>query len=354
MQIGIVGLGRMGGNMARRLARGGARIVAFDRDAAARDALREPGITCVDSLDAVPKALSAPRVVWLMLPAGAPTAETLASLSRDASAQDVLVDGANAHYRDSVERARTLAEIGVGFVDAGVSGGIWGLEQGYTIMLGGDPAHVERVLPFVRILAPAADRGWLHCGRSGAGHFAKMVHNGIEYGLMQAYAEGFALLEAKRELAIDVAAVAECWRHGSVVRLVAAGSDGRSLARRSAEPRRRRALRGGLGRRPLVPARGARSGCAHAGDERGGRRAIRDAGQGGLRCAPAGEDAPGVRRAHDTGTALLRRSCAAAGGRVCDPGGRYGARGGEVGDRHCLLTRDAERRQISLARKELR
>jgi len=219
MQIGIVGLGRMGGNMARRIARGGAPVIAFDRDAAARDALTgEKHVQCVDSLAALVARLTPPRVIWLMLPAGAPTAQTLAALSPSLARGDVIVDGANAHYKDSIVSAQGLAVQGLQFVDAGVSGGIWGLEQGYTIMMGGDPAAVARVLPFVRLLAPAPDRGWLHCGHVGAGHYAKMVHNGIEYGLMQAYAEGFALLEAKRDLSIDTAAVAECWRHGSVVR----------------------------------------------------------------------------------------------------------------------------------------
>jgi 6-phosphogluconate dehydrogenase len=219
MKIGLVGLGRMGGNMAKRLAQGGASVVAFDQSDAARGSLRSvAGIATVDSLNALVTGLPSPRVIWLMLPAGEPTAATLRSLAQVLTSGDTVVDGANAHYRDSKQRAADLSAMGLGFVDAGVSGGVWGLENGYALMLGGSQEAVDRVLPFVRVLAPAPDRGWIHCGPAGAGHYAKMVHNGIEYGLMQAYAEGFALLAAKEEFAIDPAALAECWRHGSVVR----------------------------------------------------------------------------------------------------------------------------------------
>ena len=219
MKMGLVGLGRMGGNMARRLARGGAGILAFDRSEASRAALGSvAGVSTVASLQALAGGLTAPRVLWLMLPAGEATATTLRSLLPLLTKGDVVVDGANAYYRDSRQRAAEFAAHGLEFVDAGVSGGIWGLENGYTIMLGGKTDAVNRVLPFVRLLAPAPDRGWIHCGPAGAGHYAKMIHNGIEYGLMQAYAEGFALLAAKEEFAIDTAALAECWRHGSVVR----------------------------------------------------------------------------------------------------------------------------------------
>jgi 6-phosphogluconate dehydrogenase len=219
MDIGIIGLGRMGGNMARRLARGGVRVVAFDRNESARVALRDvAGVTPAGSLAELVDKLPAPRVIWTMLPAGKPSAETFAALAPQMARGDVVVDGANAYYRDSMQHAATLATHGIDFVDAGVSGGVWGLEQGYALMFGGSRDAVARVAPYARILAPAPDRGWLHCGSSGAGHYAKMIHNGIEYGLMQAYAEGFALLEAKREFSLDVAAIAECWRHGSVVR----------------------------------------------------------------------------------------------------------------------------------------
>jgi 6-phosphogluconate dehydrogenase len=219
MDIGMVGLGRMGGNMVRRLARGGARVLAFDVSAATRASLDQvAGAAAVGSLEALVQALPAPRVVWLMLPAGAVTQSTIDTLAPLLAPGDVLVDGANAWYKDSIARSAALGKRGLQFVDAGVSGGVWGLDNGYAIMLGGADAAVERVVPFVKILAPAADAGWLHCGPAGAGHFVKMVHNGIEYGMMQAYAEGFALMAAKRELDLDIAAIAQMWRHGSVVR----------------------------------------------------------------------------------------------------------------------------------------
>jgi 6-phosphogluconate dehydrogenase len=218
-QIGMVGLGRMGGNMARRLARAGLRVVAWDRAAGARAGIAaEERVQVHDTLPAMAAALPAPRVLWLMLPAGAPTEDTLAELHDLLAAGDVVVDGANAWYRDSMRHAQELAALGLQFVDAGVSGGVWGLVSGYGLMVGGAPQAVHRVEPFLRALAPAPDRGWLHCGPSGAGHFAKMVHNGIEYGLMQAYAEGLALLRAKDDFDLDVAKIAESWRHGTVIR----------------------------------------------------------------------------------------------------------------------------------------
>jgi 6-phosphogluconate dehydrogenase len=178
----------------------------------------EPGIAVADSLDALVKALPAPRLVWLMLPAGEITQETLDALAPQLASGDTVVDGANAYYKDSMRRAQALAQRGLRFADAGVSGGVWGLKNGYAIMLGGTSEAVAHVTPFVRILAPGPDTGWLHCGPAGAGHFVKMVHNGIEYGMMQAYAEGFALMAAKEPFRLDLAAVAETWRHGSVVR----------------------------------------------------------------------------------------------------------------------------------------
>ena len=216
-RIGMIGLGRMGANMARRLARGGANVIAWDRTAAVRRATaREQRIAAAPDLAALVQLLKAPRVLWLMLPAGAVTEDILAQLQPLLAKGDVLVDGANANYKDSMRRAAELAARGLHYVDAGVSGGIWGLAKGYTIMLGGEARAVKRVAPFAKLLAPP--KGWLHCGPSGAGHYVKMIHNGIEYGLMQAYAEGFALLAGKREFGLDTAAVAELWRHGSVVR----------------------------------------------------------------------------------------------------------------------------------------
>ena len=219
LTVGMVGLGRMGGNMSRRLARAGHAVVAWDRADAARRALAdEPGVEPVSTLPELVARLPAPRPVWLMLPAGAPTETTLMQLADVLERGDVVIDGANAYYRDSQRHATDLATRGIAFVDAGVSGGVWGLENGYGLVVGGEAAAVQSVEPLLRALAPSPDRGWVHCGRAGAGHYAKMVHNGIEYGMMQAYAEGLALLRAKAELELDVASVAEAWRHGTVIR----------------------------------------------------------------------------------------------------------------------------------------
>jgi len=163
-------------------------------------------------------ALPSPRIVWLMVPAGQHTEETIAALAPQLLAEDVIVDGGNAFYKDSVRRAVELTSYGIRFVDCGVSGGIWGLEQGFALMFGGSPAAARAIEPIVKLLAPAPDRGWLHCGPSGSGHFVKMIHNGVEYGMMQSLAEGLALLKGKADFQLDVAAVAEMWRHGSVVR----------------------------------------------------------------------------------------------------------------------------------------
>jgi len=219
MRLGLIGLGRMGANMARRLARGGVEVIGFDVSAEAREALgTQAGVSLVDNIDAVITNLPAPRALWVMLPAGKITEEAIQRLATQASAGDIIIDGGNAFYKDSVRRASMLKEHGIDFVDVGVSGGVWGLENGYTLTLGGEARAVKQLEPVARALAPAPDRGWLHCGPSGSGHFVKMVHNGIEYGAMQAYAEGFALLAAKSEFGLDVAAIAETWRHGSVIR----------------------------------------------------------------------------------------------------------------------------------------
>ena len=217
--LGMIGLGRMGGNMSRRIARNGVQVIAWDRAAEARAALTvEPRIATADTLEALVAALPAPRAVWMMLPAGAPSEDTLRRLHDLLTPGDLVIDGANAMYRDSQRHARELAERGLRFVDAGVSGGVWGLENGYGLMVGGEPDAVGAIEPVLRALAPSPEQGWVHCGKAGAGHFAKMVHNGIEYGMMQAYAEGFALLRAKEELALDVPKIAEAWRHGTVIR----------------------------------------------------------------------------------------------------------------------------------------
>ena len=218
MDIGIVGLGRMGGNMACRLVRGGVRVVGFDAVVEVRTALASEGIVATDSLEALVGALPAPRVVWMMVPAGAATERVIESLAPLLMPGDVIVDGGNANYKDSQRRAAALAARRILFVDCGVSGGVHGLEQGYALMFGADARAAAVVTPFVRILAPAPDKGWLHCGPHGAGHFVKMIHNGIEYGMMQAFAEGFSLMRRRDDLALDVAAIAETWRYGSVVR----------------------------------------------------------------------------------------------------------------------------------------
>ncbi len=220
MQIGLLGLGRMGANMARRLARAGVRVQVWNRsfEVAGQLAAEQPGIEAHASVAHLVAALPAPRVVWLMLPAGAPTEGVMQELSRALSPGDVVVNGANAWFKDSQRHAAELAGQGFRFVDAGVSGGIWGLENGYALMLGGNDDAVAMVAPFARLLAPAPDRGWLHCGPVGSGHYVKMVHNGIEYGMMQALAEGFSLMRAKTEFGLDLAAISEMWRHGSVVR----------------------------------------------------------------------------------------------------------------------------------------
>jgi 6-phosphogluconate dehydrogenase len=219
MEIGIVGLGRMGANMARRLARGGARVIAYDRDPAARDALRGlRNVRRASTLSALAAQAAGERVVLMMLPAGEATEEALKELLPLLSAGDTIVDGGNAFYKDSMARALELSQRGLRYVDAGVSGGVHGLANGYCLMLGGTPRSIEIFEPFARILAPGPETGWLHCGPSGAGHFAKMVHNGIEYGMMQALAEGFALLAAREDFDFDLGRLAETWRHGSVVR----------------------------------------------------------------------------------------------------------------------------------------
>jgi 6-phosphogluconate dehydrogenase len=219
MEIGIVGLGRMGANMARRLARDGVRVVCYDQAEPARKAVGgERNVESVANLAALCARLTGERVIILSLPAGDAVEHTIRDLLPLCSSGDTVVDCGNSYYRDSMRRALALSQQGLRYIDAGVSGGIHGLEGGYCLMLGGTAKSIELFEPFAKRLAPDAERGWLHCGPSGAGHFAKMVHNGIEYGMMQSLAEGFALLAARPELDIDVARLAETWRHGSVVR----------------------------------------------------------------------------------------------------------------------------------------
>ncbi len=214
----MIGLGRMGANMTTRLLAGGHRVVAFDRSADAVAGAVKGGAAGVASLAELVAALKPPRAVWVMVPSGDPTESTVRALGDALSKGDTVIDGGNSNYKDSMRRGELLAARGIQFVDAGTSGGIWGLKEGYSLMVGGDKATVDRLRPIFETLAPAADRGWGHVGPSGSGHFVKMVHNGIEYGLMQAYAEGFEVLRRKENFGLDVAQIAEIWRDGSVVR----------------------------------------------------------------------------------------------------------------------------------------
>ena len=219
MDIGMIGLGRMGANMAARLHRGGHRVVGFDPgEAARRTASATHGLETCDSLAALVATLPSPRVLWLMVPAGAPVDASLDALQPLLQSGDVVVDGGNSNYHDSQRRAARCREWGVHFLDCGTSGGVWGLSEGYSLMVGGDAEACERLRPLFQTLAPAPDRGWGRVGPDGAGHFAKMVHNGIEYGMMQAYAEGFAILQRKEALVPDLPQLAAIWQHGSVVR----------------------------------------------------------------------------------------------------------------------------------------
>ena len=218
MQLGMVGLGKMGANMTTRLLRGGHTVAVFDRNADVVATAAADGARGAASLAELVGKLDAPRAVWVMVPSGDATESTIMALAGELSAGDTIIDGGNSNYKDSMRRGVTLAQHGIAFVDAGTSGGVWGLKEGYALMLGGDATAIERLAPIFSTLAPAADRGWARVGPSGAGHFTKMVHNGIEYGMMQAYAEGFSILQHKSELSLDLAQVAELWRHGSVVR----------------------------------------------------------------------------------------------------------------------------------------
>lgn len=218
MELGMVGLGRMGANMAQRLLRGGHRVAGFDPGEPARAAAAANGIEAAASLAELVGKLPAPRALWLMVPAGKIVDDTLDQLLQLLSPGDTIVDGGNSNYKDTQRRAAMLAEHGIAYIDCGTSGGVWGLAEGYSLMIGGDEAAVERLRPLFATLAPATDSGWGRVGPSGAGHFTKMVHNGIEYGMMQAYAEGFAILQHKVEFALDLHQVAEIWRDGSVVR----------------------------------------------------------------------------------------------------------------------------------------
>lgn len=215
MEIGFVGLGRMGLNMTRRLLQGGHRVVAYDRGAPPIEKAREAGATPASSIAEVVSALQPPRALWAMIPAGPPVDEWIDVVTPLLAPGDLLIDGGNSHYRDSRRRHQRLAAAGLAFVDVGTSGGIWGLEKGYCLMVGGEAAAVARLQPVLETLAPP--RGWMHVGPAGAGHFSKMIHNAIEYGMMRAYGEGFELLEAS-DYDFDLTAIARLWNQGSVVR----------------------------------------------------------------------------------------------------------------------------------------
>ena len=218
MRLGMIGLGKMGANMTRRLLSGEHDLMVFDRNPEAVAAARAYGVVGTASPEDLAGKLTAPRAVWVMVPSGEPTEQTIAHLVEMLERGDTIIDGGNSNYKDTVRRAAWLAERGLHAVDVGTSGGIWGIEEGYSMTVGGDAEAVGRLGPIFETLAPAADKGWGHVGPSGSGHFVKMVHNGVEYGLMEAYAEGFNLMHHKEEFGLDIHQIAEIWRHGSVVR----------------------------------------------------------------------------------------------------------------------------------------
>jgi len=218
VELGMVGLGRMGSNMVRRLLDGGHRAVVYDPIKDAVETIIEQGAVGANSLADLAQKLTMPRAIWLMVPSGEPTEDTVNTLAAELSPGDIIVDGGNSNYRDSMRRAEALSQRGLLFLDVGTSGGIWGVTEGYCLMVGGNSQAFRRIEPILQTLAPSPEQGYGHVGPNGAGHFVKMVHNGIEYGLMQAYAEGFELMQAKREFALDLPQIAEIWRHGSVVR----------------------------------------------------------------------------------------------------------------------------------------
>jgi len=218
MELAMIGLGKMGLNMTTRLIGGGHRVVGYDRTTANVEAAKKVGADGASSLKEAVSKLKSPRVVWLMIPAGKPTDDTVQELSEILSKGDIVIDGGNSNYKDSIRHAALLEAKGIEFVDCGTSGGVWGLKEGYSLMVGGKPEVVEKMRPVFETLAPAADKGWGHVGPHGAGHFVKMVHNGIEYGMMQAYAEGFSIMKAKKEFDMDLAQISHIWQNGSVVR----------------------------------------------------------------------------------------------------------------------------------------
>ena len=218
MRLGLIGLGKMGGFMAERLRLGGHQVVGYDFSAEAVAKLTASGNVGVSSLEELATKLEGRRAVWIMVPQGKPVDDTIAKLIPLLKAGDIIIDGGNSYYKDSMRRYKELTAKGLQFVDVGTSGGIWGLKEGYSMMIGGDKDPVEYLRPIFETLAPEADKGWGHVGPAGAGHFVKMVHNGIEYGMMQSFAEGFTVLEKKEELELNLPQISQIWRYGSVIR----------------------------------------------------------------------------------------------------------------------------------------
>ena len=219
MQLGMIGLGKMGGNMSRRLIKAGHTVVGYNREEEITKGLAEEvGLVEAYSLEELVKKLDTPRALWMMIPAGAPVDSTIESLTDLLEPGDLIIDGGNSNFNDSIRHAEELAKKDIHFLDVGVSGGVWGLAEGYSMMVGGEKDAVEQIRPILETLAPEADTGWGHMGPSGSGHFVKMVHNGIEYGLMEAYAEGFEIMKARKDFDLDLHQIAEVWRFGSVVR----------------------------------------------------------------------------------------------------------------------------------------
>jgi len=218
MELAVIGLGKMGLNMATRLVRGGHRVVGYARTAETVQSAVKNGAEGAHSLEEAVSKLKAPRIVWVMVPAGGVTDETIEKLSNLLHKGDILIDGGNSNYKDTIRHAEFLESKGIDFVDCGTSGGVWGLAEGYSLMIGGKPEVTEKLRPIFETLAPGVDQGWGRVGPHGAGHYVKMVHNGIEYGMMQAMAEGFSILKAKKEFGMDLAQISEIWRYGSVVR----------------------------------------------------------------------------------------------------------------------------------------
>jgi 6-phosphogluconate dehydrogenase len=218
MEIAMIGLGKMGANMAKRLLQGGHRVVVSDLNKEAVQMAVSAGAVAAESMADLPNKLDGPRAVWVMVPSGKPTEGVITALANILDEGDIVIDGGNSNYKDTMRRGSLLAEKGISFVDVGTSGGVWGLTEGYSLMVGGSDEALARVRPALETLAPSPDKGWGHVGPSGSGHFVKMIHNGIEYGLMQAYAEGFEILKAKEEFGLDLHQISEIWRFGSVIR----------------------------------------------------------------------------------------------------------------------------------------